>query len=238
MSSGTKTVYLAVDMPACRRIASAGRPWATLARMSLRAVIFDLGGVVLGSPLHAIARFERAHALPAGAVNRRVAEGGPEGAWARLERGELSMEDFFPAFEAECRDSGFSLDARQLFARMAEESRPRPQMLEAIRRIRSSGLRAGALTNNWVSEGDGMRLLAPHFDAFVESSAVGLRKPDPRIYELACARLGVRPPEAAFLDDIGSNLKAARALGMATIRVADPDAALRELEALLGFALG
>ncbi|MCC6641957.1 MAG: HAD family phosphatase [Deltaproteobacteria bacterium] len=206
--------------------------------MSLRAVIFDLGGVVLGSPLHAIARYEAERGLSSGAVNRRVAQSGPGGAWARLERGELSMEAFFTFFEAECRESGFSLDARELFTRMADEARPRPRMLEAVRRIRANGLRAGALTNNWVSEGDGTRLLAPHFDAFVESSAVGLRKPDPRIYELTCSRLEVRPVEAAFLDDIGSNLKAARALGMTTIRVTEPEAALRELEEVLGFALG
>jgi epoxide hydrolase-like predicted phosphatase len=206
--------------------------------MPVRAVIFDLGGVILGSPLHAIARFERERGVPPGSVNRRVAGGGPQGAWARLERGELSMEAFFPAFEAECKEAGFSLDARSLFTCMAEASQPRPAMLEAVRRIRASGLRAGALTNNWIAEDVPTRLLEPHFDVFIESSVVGLRKPDPRIYELACARLEVRPPEAAFLDDIGSNLKAARALGMTTIRVLEPEAALRELEDVLGFALG
>ncbi len=206
--------------------------------MPLRAVIFDLGGVVLGSPLHAIARFERERGLAPGCVNQRVAGGGPQGAWARLERGELSLETFFPAFEAECHGAGFPLDAHALFACMAEASKPRPTMLEAIHRIRASGLRAGALTNNWISENQPTRLLEPHFDVFIESSVVGLRKPDPRIYELACARLEVRPAEAAFLDDIGSNLKAARALGMTTIRVLEPEAALRELEDLLGFALG
>jgi putative hydrolase of the HAD superfamily len=76
-----------------------------------------------------------------------------------------------------------------------------------------------------------------HFDAFIESSVVGMRKPDPRIYELACRELGVTPPRAAFLDDIGSNLKPARALGMATIKVDEPEPALRELSTLVGFAL-
>ena len=111
-------------------------------------------------------------------------------------------------------------------------------MLEAVRRIRGRGLRAGALTNNWVREGprEGHRL-REHFDVFVESAVVGLRKPDPRIYTLVCRELGVEPARAAFLDDIGRNLKTARALGMATIKVDDPDLALRELAALLGFDL-
>jgi putative hydrolase of the HAD superfamily len=71
----------------------------------------------------------------------------------------------------------------------------------------------------------------------VESSRVGLRKPDPAIYQLVCDELEVEPHEAVFLDDLGVNLKPARALGMTTIKVVDPDAALAELEAVVGFAL-
>lgn len=205
-----------------------------------RAVIFDLGGVVLGSPLHAIAGFERERDLPTGFVNRVVVEAGPSGAWSRLERGEISLEAFLEAFESDCRAAGQSLCARSLMEEIAASSAPRPDMLEAVRRIRARGLRAAALTNNWAGEppGEGTRALAPHFDVFVESSRVGLRKPDPRIYEHACQEIGVRPREAVFLDDIGRNLKTARSLGMATIRVQDPAQALRELEQLLGFALG
>src|SRR5262249_40366751 len=117
-------------------------------------------------------------------------------------------------------------------------SAPRPVMVEAIRRIRARGLRAGALTNNWVSETPRPpHPVREHFDVFVESSVVGLRKPDPRIYELACRELGVAPTRAAFLDDIGANLKTARTLGLATIKVTEPRAALSELSALLGFDL-
>jgi putative hydrolase of the HAD superfamily len=205
----------------------------------LRAVIFDLGGVVLDSPLHAIARFERDEGIPEGFVNRVVASTGPEGAWGRLERGMLDLEAFVPAFEADCAAAGRQLSARALMAQIAQVSQPRPPMLAAIRRIRSRGLLAAALTNNWANEArdDGTRALRDHFDAFFESSALGLQKPDPRIYEHACAALRVRPDEAVFLDDIGRNLKAARALGMTTIRVVEPHGALAELETLLGFAL-
>jgi putative hydrolase of the HAD superfamily len=204
----------------------------------IEAVVFDLGGVVMGSPLHAIARYERDHGLPVGAVNRVVVESGDAGAWSRLERGELTVEAFLSPFEDDCRACGVELSGATLMAYVAEAGVPRPQMIEAIRRIRARGLRAAALTNNWVREGprEGHRL-REHFDVFVESALVGLRKPDPRIYELVCRELGVAPARAAFLDDIGRNLKTARALGMSTIKVDDPDAALRDLGALLGFDL-
>lgn len=205
--------------------------------MRHRAVIFDLGGVVVGSPLEAIAAYERNGRIPAGSVNRAVVGAGPGGAWARLERGEIGLEDFYPAFERDCAAAGCRLSARALMARVGEAIVPRPAMLEAIRRIRARGLRAAALTNNWISEDGGTGMLRPHFDLFVESAVVGLRKPDPRIFELACRQLAIGPAEAVFLDDIGMNLKAARTLGMTTIKVTDPAAALGELEALLGFPL-
>ena len=210
----------------------------------LRAVIFDLGGVVLGSPLHAIAAYERELGLPANAVNRVVAATAPHGAWSRLERGELSMEAFYTAFEADCAAAGHRLSAREMMARMSAAARPRPSMLRAIGTIREAGLLTAALTNNWAHAepgsavvDDGTRALREHFDVFVESSVEGLRKPDPRIYSLACDRLGIEPPEAAFLDDIGANLKPARELGMHTIRVTEPEQALRELEAVIGLTL-
>ncbi len=205
--------------------------------MRHRAVIFDLGGVVLDSPLHAIAAFEREEGLPAGFVNRVVVRSGEAGAWSRLERGELELEAFYAAFEQDCSEAGETLSARLLMERIAVSTEPRPAMLEAVRRIRERGLKAAALTNNWVGEEEGTRSLRPCFDAFIESSALGLRKPDPRIYLHACEQIGVEPPEAIFLDDIGSNLKTARKLGMTTIKVLEPGAALAELEGLLGFAL-
>jgi putative hydrolase of the HAD superfamily len=211
---------------------------ASAAEGGIEAVIFDLGGVVMGSPLQAIARYERDSGLPVGVVNRVVVESGDGGAWSRLERGELTVQAFLTPFEADCRACGVEVSGEKLMAYIAEAGVPRAQMIEAIRRIRGRGVRVAALTNNWVREGqrEGHRL-REHFDVFVESAVVGLRKPDPRIYELVCRELAVVPSRAAFLDDIGRNLKTARALGMATIKVDDPDVALRELGALLGFDL-
>ncbi len=208
--------------------------------MGIRAVIFDLGGVVLGSPLHAIADYERDHRIPLGTINHVVADTAPKGAWSRLERGEISMETFFGAFERDCAEAGHTISARDMMARIGEISKPRPAMLAAIARIREHGLRVAALTNNWAPEADAptdAANLVPLFDVFVESSVEGLRKPDPKIYELVCQRLAVEPDAAAFLDDIGSNLKTARQLGMTTIKVENPDTALGELQELLGFRL-
>jgi len=251
--------------------------------MTIRAIIFDLGGVVLGSPLHAIAAYERELGIPANFVNRVVADTSPDGAWSRLERGEISMETFYTDFESDCQAAGQTLSARTMFEHMAAATLPRPSMLEAIRRIRAEGFLTAALTNNWANDdaadhganhdakggdkgsnkgsdkgtdkgsdrgtdgaeanagpsgaNDGTRVLSDRFDVFVESSVEGLRKPDPRIYTLTCERLGVTPSEAVFLDDIGSNLKAARALGMTTIKVDRPEQALEELAGVIGLKL-
>jgi epoxide hydrolase-like predicted phosphatase len=205
--------------------------------MTHRAVIFDIGGVVVGSPLHAIAAYERELGLSVNAVNRVVVGAGPRGAWSRLERGELGLDAFYPLFEADCGAAGVAIDAREMMRRVAEVTVPRPAMLAAIGRLRAGGLKVAALTNNWITEEEGTGALRSLFDVFVESIAVGLRKPDPRIFELVCRELDVTPAEAVFLDDIGINLKAARALGMTTIKVDDPDAALAELEQAVGLGL-
>jgi len=211
---------------------------------AIAAVVFDIGGVVQDSPLHAIARYERERGLPPNAINRVVVAAGEEGAWARLERGELTVQSFCAPFEADCRARGVAIDGRVLMERISEAGVPRPRMLEAIRRLRAAGLRVAALTNNWVAETPGATAsetmkarLTAHFDVFVESAVVGLRKPDPRIYALVCDKLGLAPARVAFLDDIGRNLKPARELGMATIKVDDPEQALRELGALLDLDL-
>jgi putative hydrolase of the HAD superfamily len=201
-------------------------------------VLFDLGGVVMGSPLHAIAAYERDSGIPAGFVNRLVVTSGPGGAWSRLERGELALDAFYAAFDAECAAAGAAVSARAMMERIASVAQPRPRMLAAIRAIRERGLATAALTNNWVGEGGdtGAGRLAELFDAVIESAVVGLRKPDPRIYALALERLAVAAPEVVFLDDIGRNLKPARALGMHTIKVDDEAQALTDLARVLGFA--
>jgi len=211
--------------------------------VSWRAVIFDLGGVVLPSPLDTFRAYEARHGLPHRFLSEVVVHGGDQGAWSRFERGELDPTGFATLFEEECAAAGGRVNVAALLAEIAGGAGPRPAMLAALRAIRAHGRRTAALTNNWRADdgaaiGDRHSELFDAFDVVVESAREGLRKPDPRIYELTCARLAVPPTDAVFLDDLGVNLKTARALGMATIKVADPDAALGELAALLGFALG
>ncbi|HEV2310704.1 MAG TPA: HAD-IA family hydrolase [Acidimicrobiia bacterium] len=210
--------------------------------MAFRAVIFDLGGVVLPSPLDTFRAYEARHELPHRFLSEVVLAGGEDGAWSRFERGELDPPAFAAAFERECDAAGGQVDVAALLAEVATAAGPRPAMVAALHAIRAHGLRTAALTNNWRADdgatmGDRRTDLFDAFDVVVESAVEGLRKPDPRIYELTCERLGVAPDEAVFLDDLGVNLKTARALGMATIKVGDAAAALAELAELLGFAL-
>lgn len=208
--------------------------------MSIKAVIFDLGGVVFDSPMDVFARYEARLGLPDNFLNHHIVKAGHDGAWSRMERGELKLEEFFEVFDAELAAAGVRISSAELMAEVAEAGGVRPVMLEAIRRLRTLGFKVAALTNNWAHADEGsapMNEFKAEFDVFVESSKVGLSKPDPKIYELACFELDLPPHEAVFLDDIGRNLKTARLLGMATIKVADPDQALSDLEGLLGVTL-
>jgi len=212
--------------------------------MPIRAVIFDVGGVILTSPFDSFARYEADNGLPAGLLRQLNATNPDTNAWARLERSEVDLAGFADLFEAEAREAGHAVDGRAVLAVLGGQLRP--AMVEALRRCHER-LKTAMLTNNFVvgaPRADGERGTGPmaelidHVDVVVESSRVGLRKPDPAIYRLVCGELGVEPAEAAFLDDLGINLKPARALGMTTIKVDDPDAAIAELEAVVGFPLG
>jgi putative hydrolase of the HAD superfamily len=209
--------------------------------MPYRAVIFDLGGVVFPSPFEAFDAYDHGNDLKKGTMRALIRRSSESGAWAALERGELTMDEFVDALEAEALATGLRLDARRLMGLIGSSLGPRPEMAHAIRQIRAGGLRTGALTNNWADEKSRSAPNGLHetglFDVIVESAVEGLRKPDPRIYALALARLNVLASEAVFLDDLGMNLKPARAMGMATIKVVDPDDALAELESILGIAL-
>ncbi len=209
-----------------------------------KAVIFDLGGVVYPSPFEAFDVYDGRAALAVGTTRAIVRASSEGGAWAALERGELTMAEFFVALDAEAAAMGHTVETRAIMATVTELSGARPEMITAIHCLRGAGLAVGALTNNWVDDrgnatpaGAGHSDIASLFDSVVESARVGLRKPDPRIYALVCERLGVTPPDCVFLDDLGINLKPARAMGMTTIKVASAAQALSELAAAVGIAL-
>jgi putative hydrolase of the HAD superfamily len=200
------------------------------------AVLFDFGGVLADGPFGAFARYESLNGLPEGFIRSLNAANPDANAWARLERGEVGLDEFCDLFEAEAETAGGSVEARLLIALLSGEIRP--AMIEAVRRCHEH-FKTGLLTNNFVridgtERFDGMLGI---FDTIIESAAEGIRKPDPRFYLIACERLGTEPGRCVFLDDLGVNLKPARALGMTTIKVIDPASALEELEELLGIPL-
>jgi len=204
------------------------------------AVVFDLGGVVFPSPLDVFRAYERDHGLPHRFLSEVVLADPEHGAWSRLERGEVNFDEFCDAFDAECEAHGGIVSARALMDAVRVGLDARPEMVTAIGAIRRHGLKTAALTNNWADDPARTDRVSPTgewFDVMVESAVEGLRKPDPRIYALVCERLAVTPAATVFLDDLGANLKPARALGMTTIKVAEPDAALAELKDVLGFEL-
>src|SRR5437879_4748653 len=120
--------------------------------MTYRAVIFDLGGVVFPSPLDMFDVYDKLHNLAPGTVRALIRASSEEGAWAALERGQLTMDAFATALEAEADAAGFQLDARRLMELISSSLGPRPEMLRAIDRIKEHGLRTAALTNNWTDE--------------------------------------------------------------------------------------
>ena len=210
----------------------------------VKAVLWDVGGVIFSSPFEAFARYERDTGLTADFIRTLNATNSDANAWAKLERGAVGLEEFCDLFEAEARAAGAELDAREVIACLSGDIRP--EMLEAVRRCRANGLKTAMLTNNFVGiprPGDGPATegytpeLAALFDVVIESSRVGVRKPDPRFYEMACKELDIEPHEAVFLDDLGVNLKPAKAMGMTTIKVISPEQALADLEAVLGIEL-
>ncbi|MBV8981664.1 MAG: HAD-IA family hydrolase [Acidimicrobiia bacterium] len=205
--------------------------------MAIKAVLFDVGGVITTSPFDSFARYERDQGLPAGFIRKLNSTNPDTNAWAQLERNAVDFGQFCDLFEAEARAAGGELKAVEVMQCLVGDVRP--EMVEAVRRCHER-LKTGMLTNNVRSEdeGDGGRLdglLLPLFDVVIESSKAGVRKPDPRFYEMACEQLRIEPPEAVFLDDLGINLKPARAMGMTTIKVVDADKALAELEEAVGF---
>jgi putative hydrolase of the HAD superfamily len=210
-----------------------------------RAVLWDFGGVILSSPFEAFNRYEAEIGLPKDFIRSLNARNGDTNAWAKMERSEVSLEGFVELFEEEARQQGHKLDGWRILQSLSGDIRP--QMVEALRRCKQA-FRVACITNNMKhGEGPGMARSADKaqavaeimmlFEHVVESSKLGLRKPDPRIYRHACDLLGVQPEDCVYLDDLGINLKPARALGMRTIKVGDPDLAIDELQAMVGIPL-
>lgn len=211
----------------------------------IKAVLWDFGGVITTSPFEAFNRYEAANSLPTDIIRTINATNPTDNAWAKLESSQVSVEEFDDLFAEEAAAKGHSIPGKAVLELLSGDVRP--EMVKALKIIKET-LRVGCITNNVKSgEGPGMARslkkaaevaeVMALFDVVIESSKVGMRKPDPAIYKLACEQMGISPEEAVFLDDLGINLKPARALGMTTIKVLGAEQALDELEHHLGLTL-
>lgn len=206
--------------------------------MNFTTVIFDFGGVITSSPFEAFNRMEAERGLPHNLV-RQINSANPDGnAWALFERAEIDAARFDSLFAEEAKALGYDLPGRDVLALLSGDIRP--AMVAALDRLKADGFTIGCITNNVPSgKGPGMAgteekaaavgAIMDKFDHVVESSKVGIRKPDPAIYQMACDALGVEPSQCIYLDDLGINCKPASTLGMHAIKVTSGDQALADL---------
>ncbi len=208
--------------------------------MAIEAVIWDFGGVFTTSPFEAFARYEAANGVPKDLI-RRVNSTNPDtNAWALFERNEIDAAGFDALFLEESTRLGHPVPGRDVLPLLSGQLRP--QMVAALRACKAV-FKVGCITNNMVSHhspganapaAGAMGQVMPLFDAIIESSKAGLRKPDPRIYLMMCDQLAVDPSACIYLDDLGINCKPAAALGMQAIKVVDVDQTLTDLAHLTG----
>ncbi len=211
--------------------------------MGFRAVIWDFGGVFTTSPFDAFNRYEAEYGLPRDFLRRVNATNPDDNAWARFERAEIGPDEFDLAFAADSAALGHEVRGAHLLPLIQGDLRPR--MVRALEISKEAGLRNGLITNNFrpksanTAEGivGHMARVLDRFDHVIESSKAGVRKPDPRIYAMMCEALSVEPRECVYLDDLGVNLKPARAMGMVTIKVESESQALAAFMDATGLAI-
>ena len=210
--------------------------------MPIEAVIFDFGGVLTSSPFEAFTRFETERGLPIDIIRRTNAANHLENAWAKFERAEVDIDTFDHLFATESLALGAEVRGRDVLPLLQGDLRP--EMVEALKRIKAQ-FKTGCITNNLpanaIGSMTGRSLYVAEvmvlFDHVIESAKIGLRKPDPRIYQLMVETLKVDPKTCVYLDDLGVNLKPAREMGMTTIKVTSGAQAIAELETATGLKL-
>ncbi len=211
----------------------------------IEAMLWDFGGVLTTSPFEAFNRYEAQRGIPRDFIRTVNATNPESNAWAQFESSRVTLDEFDRLFAEESAAAGHRIPGREVIDLLSGDVRPR--MVEVLRCCKAR-FRVGCITNNVKGgHGPGMATSSERalkvaevmalFDLVVESSVEGVRKPDPRIYELACRRLEVSPERTVFLDDLGINLKPARAMGMQTIKVLDEDQAIEELRRVTGLEL-
>ncbi len=212
--------------------------------MAVEAVIWDFGGVFTTSPFEAFNRFEAEKGLPLDLIRRINSANPHENAWALFERNEIDTARFDELFLEESTARGHPVQGRDVLPLLSGALRPR--MVAALMACKQH-FKVGCITNNVVSmhspgQDEGQRAagamgqVMPLFDAIIESSKAGVRKPDPKIYLMMCELLAVRPEACVYLDDLGINCKPAAGLGMKAIKVVDVDQTLAELAQATGLS--
>jgi putative hydrolase of the HAD superfamily len=210
--------------------------------LTIEAVIFDFGGVLTSSPFEAFTRFETERGLPTDIIRRTNAANHLENAWAKFERAEVDIDTFDKLFATESLALGAEVRGRDVLPLLQGDLRP--EMVEALKRIKAQ-FKTGCITNNLPANAMGSMTgrslyvaeVMVLFDHVIESAKIGLRKPDPRIYQLMVETLKVDPKNCVYLDDLGVNLKPAREMGMTTIKVTSGGQAIAELEVATGLKL-
>ncbi len=208
----------------------------------VEAVIWDFGGVITTSPFDAFTRFETERGLPADIIRRTNAANHWENAWAKFERAEVDVDAFDQLFAVESLAFGAEVRGKEVLPLLSGDLRP--EMVEALKRVKAK-FKTGCITNNLPANAIGslggrslyVAEVMALFDHVIESAKIGLRKPDPRIYQMMVEALGVDPKNCVYLDDLGVNLKPARDMGMKTIKVMNATQAINELEAVTGLSL-
>lgn len=210
--------------------------------MAVEAVIWDFGGVLTSSPFEAFNRFEAEKGLPRDLIRRVNATNPDDNAWALFERAEIDAAGFDQKFLEESTALGHPVRGGEVLALLSGDIRPR--VVAALNQCKQH-FKVGCITNN-VKTGQGAGMSATTakaaaveaimetFDAVIESSKAGLRKPDPRIYQMMCELLQVEPANCVYLDDLGINCKPASVLGMKAIKVVSEQQALDDLAAATG----
>lgn len=210
--------------------------------MSFTTIIWDFGGVITSSPFEAFNRLEAERGAPIDSVRRINSANADDNAWAKFERAEIDADGFDMLFASEAEAIGVNLRGADVLARLSGDIRPR--MVSALDRLKAEGFTIACITNNVpAGKGAGMAMndekalavseIMQRFDHIIESSKAGIRKPDPRIYQMMCEALEVAPDQCIYLDDLGINCKPAAALGMAAIKVTGEAQALADLGDLL-----
>ncbi|WP_040494541.1 HAD-IA family hydrolase [Ilumatobacter nonamiensis] len=211
-----------------------------MSHQDVQAVLWDFGGVILTSPFEAFNRYETEHDLPHDFIRGVNAVDPDSNAWAQLERNDITPEQFDGVFADESAGHGHRVPGADVLGLLSGDVRP--EMVTALDRVIAAGFRTACLTNNVISGETGetrpeVKAVMDRFGHVVESSKVGVRKPEPRFYEIACDLVGVTPEHCVFLDDLGINLKPARAMGMQTVKVTSAHQAIEDLEAILDLDL-